>query len=112
MNVEEAAGESKRSPAGLIKPRPSADTEWAMLKSYVCGDPNRQLTELEKRLLTNDSEDLALDPLSPTYPATKDAGGMVGQEPPIAGAVYHNTTMGSMYKDGDPAAALKEADSK
>ena len=68
MNIEEAPGESKRSPAGLIKPRPSADAEWAKLKNYVYGDPTRQLTELEKRLLTNDSEDLNLDPLEPAYP--------------------------------------------
>ena len=112
MSIEGAAGESKRSPAGLIKPRPPAETEWAKLKNYVCGDPNRQLTELEKRLLTNNSEDLHIDPLVPTYPATKEGGGIVCQEPPIAGATYNNATMGSMYKDGDPAAALKEADSK
>ena len=39
-------------------------------------------------------------------------GAMVGQEPQIAGSNFHNATMGSMYKAGEPGAALNEAGSK
>ena len=62
---------TQKAPAGLIKdPRPNADEEWNKLKSFVGGDRTRELTELEKRLLTNDSEDLNLDPLEPEYSPT------------------------------------------
>jgi hypothetical protein len=37
---------------------------------------------------------------------------MVGQDPPIAGSTYHNTTMKSYYKDNEPFKALNEANSK
>ena len=62
---------TQKAQAGLIKdPRPNADEEWNKLKSFVGGDRTRELTELEKRLLKNDSEDLNLDPMDPEYPPT------------------------------------------
>ena len=61
---------TEKDVAGLIKPRPNADEEWNKLKSFVGGDRPKELTELEKRLLTNDSEDLNLDPMDPEYPPT------------------------------------------
>jgi hypothetical protein len=61
---------TQKPPAGLIKdPRPNADEEWNKLKSFVGGD-RTHISEMEKRLLTNDSEDLNLDPLVPAYPPT------------------------------------------
>ena len=61
---------TQKAPAGLIKdPRPNADEEWNKLKSFVGGD-RTAISELEKCLLTNDSEDLNLDPLEPEYPPT------------------------------------------
>jgi hypothetical protein len=65
---------TQKAPAGLIKdPRPNADEEWNKLKSFVGGDRTR-ISELEKRLLTNDSEDLDLDHLNPTYPPPRTQG--------------------------------------
>ena len=59
---------TQKAPAGLIKdPRPNAEEEWTKLKHFIGGD-RTQISELEKRLLTNDSEDLNLDPLEPAYP--------------------------------------------
>jgi len=61
---------TQKAPAGLIKdPRPNSEEEWTKLKHFIGGDQT-QISELEKRLLTNDSEDLNLDPMDPEYPAT------------------------------------------
>ena len=65
---------TQKAPAGLIKePRPDAEEEWTKLKHFIGGD-RTQISELEKRLLTNDSEDLNLDPLEPAYPPSKKQG--------------------------------------
>ena len=42
------------------------EAKWNRLKRHVAGP--MQLTELEGRLLTNDSEALGLSPALPTYP--------------------------------------------
>ena len=42
------------------------EAKWNRLKRHVTGP--MQLTELEGRLLTNDSEALDLNPALPTYP--------------------------------------------
>ena len=42
------------------------EAKWNRLKRHVTGP--MQLTELEGRLLTNDSEALGLNPALPTYP--------------------------------------------
>ena len=61
---------TQKPTAVLIKdPRPNAEEEWTKLKHFVGGD-RTQISELEKRLLTNDSEDLNLDPMEPGYPPT------------------------------------------
>jgi len=61
---------TQKPAACLIKdPRPNADEEWIKLKNFVGGDRTK-ISELEKRLLTNDSEDLNLDPMTPKYPPT------------------------------------------
>ena len=61
---------TQKAPAGLIKdPKPNAEEEWTKLKHFIGGD-RTQISELEKRLLTNDSEDLNLDPMEPEYPPT------------------------------------------
>ena len=105
MSKEESSSETKKH-AGLIPARPDADTEWIRLRQYVYGDQTDELTEIEKRLLTNDSEDLDLDPIEPTYPATMIQGAIAGKEPQIAGSTFYNATMSSLYKPGEPAAAL------
>ena len=105
MSKEESSSDTKKH-AGLIPVRPNADTEWIRLRQYVYGDQTDELTEVEKRLLTNDSEDLDLDPTEPTYAATMIQGAIVGKEPMIAGATFYNATMSSLYKAGEPAAAL------
>jgi hypothetical protein len=69
---------TQKAPAGLINdPRPNAEEEWTKLKHFVGGN-RATISELEKRLLTNDSEDLNIDPLEPAYPPhlrSRDNGG-------------------------------------
>lgn len=69
------------------------------------------MTEVEKLLVANNSVSLNLDPVEPTYPATKEAGVIESQELATLGSLYLNTTMASMYGDGEAAAALTESES-
>lgn len=51
---------------GLIPKRKDWQEAWARLKAHVSGD-KEEISDLEKLLLTNDSEALGLDPAEPDY---------------------------------------------
>ena len=79
------------------------------LKRHI-SDPNDEFSDLEKHLLTNDSEALGLDPAEPTYSPTMKARALKPTEKSSAGAIYLNTRMSSYYEEGAIEAALSEDD--
>ena len=99
-----------RPPAGVIQERPHWEDAWSNLKTHISGR-STAITEMEKLLLTNDSEALNLDPIEPTYPATKLAGALMPQEAPTNGSLYLNTHMDSIYGEDEAKGALTESES-
>ena len=95
----------QKAQGGLIKQRESWRDAWAKLKKYYVGS-RQDLTELEKHLVTNDNEALALDPLELTYVPSAVPEEFKPQITSSKGHSYLNTTMGSYYLDGDIEEAL------
>ena len=68
------------------------------LKRHL-SDPSDDLSDLERHLLTNDSEALGLDPADPTYSPAMKVGPLKPTEKSSAGAIYLNTRMSSYYEE-------------
>ena len=79
------------------------------LKRHI-SEPNDEFSDLERHLLTNDSEALGLDPAEPTYSPTMEVRALKPTEKSSAGAIYLNTRMSSYYGEGAAEAALIEDD--
>ena len=98
MNNPDKSKGNPKAPktGGLIPKRPDWKEAWNRLKKYV-SPPHDSITEVEKLLLTNDSEKLELDHLYPTHDPTSNPGIFKPMEKSSAGATYLNTTMNSYY---------------
>ena len=77
------------------------------LKRHL-SDPSDDLSDLERHLLTNDSEALGLDPAEPTYSPTMKARALKPTEKSSVGAIYLNTRMSSYYEEGAIEPVLTE----